>query len=99
MHHHPELRERIGSAKTFDALEAAVEEMKTLCLAAAVAHEENPSEDNFKAVYNALPHPYWICQPYVRPPPSQPNAHNGYGFKFWISNLIFKMSDPKWLAT
>lgn len=52
----------VAIAKSLDVLKLAVLKMKERCL-----HDIEKFKDSPEIFSSALPHPYWICQPYVRP--------------------------------
>lgn len=66
---HEDIREEVAKAKTVQCFKSATQELKEKCL-----HDiEHSKEDPSIAHKLGLPHPYWICQPYVRPDPSPVN--------------------------
>ncbi|XP_071132360.1 tRNA-dihydrouridine(16/17) synthase [NAD(P)(+)]-like [Mytilus edulis] len=63
---HLDIREMIGSGKSVECFKTAVLLLKERCLEDIKKYNERKEE--YKS---DLPHPYWICQPYVRPTPEQ----------------------------
>ncbi|GAB1611314.1 tRNA-dihydrouridine(16/17) synthase [NAD(P)(+)]-like [Argonauta hians] len=74
MFHHaiqiyPDIREEVAKGRTVECFKAATQLMRERCLKDIDRMKDDPS---LPCKLN-LPHPYWICQPYVRPDPSTLN--------------------------
>ncbi|OWF51864.1 tRNA-dihydrouridine(16/17) synthase [NAD(P)(+)]-like [Mizuhopecten yessoensis] len=63
---HEDIRLMVGTGKSLDSLKLAVLRMKERCLKDMEKSKTCPEMFESK-----LPHPYWICQPYVRPSPEE----------------------------
>ncbi|XP_033746099.1 tRNA-dihydrouridine(16/17) synthase [NAD(P)(+)]-like isoform X2 [Pecten maximus] len=63
---HSDIRMMVGTGKSLDSLKLAVLGMKERCLKDMEKFQTCPEMFESK-----LPHPYWICQPYVRPSPEE----------------------------
>lgn len=63
---HSDIRELVGSGKSLDCMKLATLKFKERCLNDMEKYQTSPELFESK-----LPHPYWICQPYVRPSPEE----------------------------
>ncbi|CAI9742258.1 tRNA-dihydrouridine16/17 17 synthase NADP+-like [Octopus vulgaris] len=69
---HADIREEVAKGKTVECFKMATQLMRERCLRDIERIKEDPSI-SYKP---SLPHPYWICQPYVRPDPSELNTQS-----------------------
>ncbi|KAI7803825.1 tRNA-dihydrouridine(16/17) synthase [NAD(P)(+)]-like [Triplophysa rosa] len=67
---HQDLREELAKAKNVAGIEEVNRQLKLRC-------QEEMAKDDSEWHQTGLPFPHWICQPYVRPPPKDPNSENG----------------------
>ncbi|NP_955911.2 tRNA-dihydrouridine(16/17) synthase [NAD(P)(+)]-like [Danio rerio] len=67
---HQDLREDLAKAKNVDGIVEVNRQLKQRC-------QEEMAKDESEWNQTGLPFPHWICQPYVRPPPKDPNTENG----------------------
>ncbi|XP_058626269.1 tRNA-dihydrouridine(16/17) synthase [NAD(P)(+)]-like isoform X2 [Onychostoma macrolepis] len=67
---HQDLREELAKAKNVAGIAEVNRQLKQRC-------QEEMAKDESEWTRTGLPFPHWICQPYVRPPPKDPNAENG----------------------
>ncbi|XP_016385050.1 tRNA-dihydrouridine(16/17) synthase [NAD(P)(+)]-like [Sinocyclocheilus rhinocerous] len=67
---HQDLREELAKAKNVAGIAEVNRQLKQRC-------QEEMAKDESEWTRTGLPFPHWICQPYVRPPPKDPNTENG----------------------
>ncbi|XP_026119814.1 tRNA-dihydrouridine(16/17) synthase [NAD(P)(+)]-like isoform X2 [Carassius auratus] len=67
---HQDLREELAKAKNIAGIAEVNRQLKQRC-------QEEMAKDESEWTWTGLPFPHWICQPYVRPPPKDPNTENG----------------------
>ncbi|XP_043090937.1 tRNA-dihydrouridine(16/17) synthase [NAD(P)(+)]-like [Puntigrus tetrazona] len=67
---HQDLREELAKAKNIAGIAEVNRQLKKRC-------QEEMAKDESEWIRTGLPFPHWICQPYVRPPPKDPNSENG----------------------
>uniref|UniRef100_A0A671M6N8 tRNA-dihydrouridine(16/17) synthase [NAD(P)(+)]-like n=1 Tax=Sinocyclocheilus anshuiensis TaxID=1608454 RepID=A0A671M6N8_9TELE len=67
---HQDLREELAKAKNVAGIAEVNRQLKQRC-------QEEMAKDESEWTWTGLPFPHWICQPYVRPPPKDPNTENG----------------------
>uniref|UniRef100_A0A672PWI1 tRNA-dihydrouridine(16/17) synthase [NAD(P)(+)]-like n=1 Tax=Sinocyclocheilus grahami TaxID=75366 RepID=A0A672PWI1_SINGR len=66
---HQDLREELAKAKNVAGIAEVNRQLKQRCQVKELYESE--------WTRTGLPFPHWICQPYVRPPPKDPNTENG----------------------
>uniref|UniRef100_A0A673IJU4 tRNA-dihydrouridine(16/17) synthase [NAD(P)(+)]-like n=1 Tax=Sinocyclocheilus rhinocerous TaxID=307959 RepID=A0A673IJU4_9TELE len=67
---HQDLREELAKAKNVAGVAEVNRQLKQRC-------QKEMAKDESEWTKTRLPFPHWICQPYVRPPPKDPNTENG----------------------
>uniref|UniRef100_A0A672PY27 tRNA-dihydrouridine(16/17) synthase [NAD(P)(+)]-like n=1 Tax=Sinocyclocheilus grahami TaxID=75366 RepID=A0A672PY27_SINGR len=67
---HQDLREELAKAKNVAGIAEVNRQLKQRC-------QQEMAKDESEWTRTGLPFPHWICQPYVRPPPKDPNTENG----------------------
>ncbi|XP_042575850.1 tRNA-dihydrouridine(16/17) synthase [NAD(P)(+)]-like isoform X1 [Cyprinus carpio] len=67
---HQDLREELAKAKNVAGIAEVNRQLKQRC-------QEEMAKDESEWTRTGLPFPHWICQPYIRPPPKDPNTENG----------------------